>query len=138
MTLRVVLDANVLISAAIQRGPSYRIVQSWLAGQTFELVISDQVLAEVADVLARPRLAKRIAAAQAETYLRSIRITADVLTDPGPSERFTRDPDDDYLIALARQHNADFIVTGDKDLLQWAEQDPPAITPAAFETLITT
>ncbi len=28
---------------------------------------------------------------------------------------------------------ADFIVTGDKDLLEWEAQTPPAITPAAFE-----
>ena len=49
------------------------------------------------------------------------------------SEAATRDVDDDYLVALAREHSADFIVTGDKDLLEWEDQTPPAITPAAFE-----
>ena len=45
----------------------------------------------------------------------------------------TRDVDDDYLIALAREHDAVWIVTGDDDLLDWEEQLTPTIAPAAFE-----
>lgn len=41
------------------------------------------------------------------------------------------------LVALARAHDANFIVTGDKDLLEWEVQQPPVITPAAFETMLT-
>jgi|GEM_PF-3152274 len=41
----VVLDANVFVSAAIQRGASYRIVQSWLAGgASFEVVMCPALL----------------------------------------------------------------------------------------------
>ncbi len=43
---------------------------------------------------------------------------------------------DDYLIALAREHGVDYIVTGDKDLLEWSEQQPPVIAPAAVEDLL--
>ena len=46
----------------------------------------------------------------------------------------TRDPDDDYVIHLARAHSAEVIVSGDADLLEWVEQDPPVIRPAEFET----
>ena len=54
--MRGVLDANVLISAAISEGPSHRIVQGWLRDQTFELVICDRLLGEVRSVLTeRPR-----------------------------------------------------------------------------------
>jgi predicted nucleic acid-binding protein len=45
----------------------------------------------------------------------------------------TRDPDDDDLIHVARVHNADFIVSGDADLLEWQEQRPPVISPAEFD-----
>ena len=38
-----------------------------------------------------------------------------------------------YVIHLARQHGADFIVTGDADLLEWPGQDPPVMPPAGFE-----
>ena len=57
----------------------------------------------------------------------------DLLPDPDAIEAETHDIDDDYLVALAREHAADFIETGDKDLLEWEDQTPPAITPAAFE-----
>ncbi len=49
--MRVVLDANLLVSAAISEGPSHRIVQAWLQGQTFEVTICDQLLGEVRSVL---------------------------------------------------------------------------------------
>ena len=45
----------------------------------------------------------------------------------------TRDPGDDYVIYLARAHNAEVIVSGDADLLEWDAQDPPVIPPAEFE-----
>ena len=45
----------------------------------------------------------------------------------------TRDPNDDYVVHLARAHWGDFIVSGDADLLEWQEQNPPVIPPADFE-----
>lgn len=58
--MRVVLDANVLVSAALQAGPSYRIVSRWLDAGDLEVVICPEVLAEVEEVLGRPRLRKRV------------------------------------------------------------------------------
>lgn len=133
--MRVVLDANVLISAAISEGPSHRIVQGWLRDQTFELVTCDQLLGEVRSVLTeRPRLRKWISMEAAERYLGTLATIADVRPDPAPGPALTRDPDDDYVIHLARAHNAEVIVSGDADLLEWDEQDPPVIPPAEFET----
>lgn len=133
--MRVVLDANVLVSAAFSEGPSYRIVQGWLRDQTFELVICDRLLGEVRTVLTeRPRLQKWISLKAAELYVMTLATAADVLPDPAPGPALTRDPDDDYVIHLARAHNAGVIVSGDADLLEWDEQDPPVITPAEFET----
>ena len=40
------------------------------------------------------------------------------------------------MIYLARENGAEFIVTGDDDLLEWSEQDPPTISPGEFETRI--
>ena len=132
--MRVVLDANVLISAAIAQGPSHRIVQAWLRDETFELVICDRLLGEVRSVLTqRPRLRKWISLEGAEQYVRTLATLADVQPDPAPGPALTRDPDDDYVIHLARSHHADFVVSGDDDLLEWAEQEPPVIAPAEFE-----
>ena len=132
--MRVVLDANVLISAAISEGPSHRIMQGWLRDQTFELVICERLLGEVRSVLTeRPRLRTWISLEAAEMYVTTLATVADVQPDPAPGPALTRDPDDDYLIYLARAHKAAVIVSGDADLLQWDEQDPPVVTPAEFE-----
>jgi predicted nucleic acid-binding protein len=66
-------------------------------------------------------------------YVGTLATVADVQPDPAPGPAVTRDPDDDYVIHLARAHDADLVVSGDADLLEWDEQDPPVIPPAEFE-----
>lgn len=135
--MRVVLDANVLVSAAIRTGPSHRVVQAWLQGGTFELIICPELLAEVREVLTeRPRLRRWIDLEAAQSFIEAIAITADLVADPAPTSAITRDADDDYLVALARERQADYVVTGDKDLLEWDEQRPPVVSPAEFEELL--
>ncbi len=51
-----------------------------------------------------------------------------LLADPVDPARVLRDPDDDYLLALATSAGAEAIVTGDKDLLEHLDLQPPAIT----------
>ena len=135
--MRVVLDANVFVSGAIQKGPSFRIVQRWLAGADFEVIMCPELLAEITDVLTeRPRLRKWIDLTVAKDYITTISTLVDLVADPAPIDPATRDVDDDYLVALAREHSANFIVTGDKDLLEWEDQAPPVVTPAEFEDLL--
>jgi len=135
--VQIVIDANVFVSAAIARGPSHRVVQAVTLSEDHDAIVCPTLLEEVEDVLSRPRLLKRIGEDHARRYLNDLRITTTRVPDPIDTGTHTRDPDDDYLIALAREHNADYIVTGDKDLLEWLEQRPPAVTPATFETLLT-
>ena len=54
---------------------------------------------------------------------------ATVFEDPADIEAVLRDSDDDYLVALARQADAEAIVTGDRDLLDHTGLIPPAISP---------
>ena len=134
--MKVVLDANVLVSAVIAEGASHRLVSRWLDRAALDVVMCPALLAEVEDVLGRPRIQKRIDPELAGLYLATIQRIAQLVADPMSVAAHTRDADDDYLIALAREHGVDYIVTGDKDLLEWPEQHPPAITPAAFEALL--
>jgi putative PIN family toxin of toxin-antitoxin system len=135
--VRVVLDANVLVSAAIRTGASHRVVNAWRTEQAFELLVCPRLLEEVRAVLMRPRLRRWIEPASAEQYVEMIELLADLTADPEPiTEQITRDADDDYLVMLARTHDADYIVTGDKDLLEWAGQHPPVVSPSAFEELL--
>ncbi len=95
----VVLDANVFVSAAIQRGASHRIIQSWLTGTaSFEVVMCPALLAEIRDVLTtRPRLRKWISLETATLFADTIGTLIDLVDDPERIDTEARDPDDDYL-----------------------------------------
>lgn len=135
--MRAVLDSNVLISAAISLGAPHRIVQAWLEAETFELIISESLLEEVRAVLIeRDQMRRWISVDNARVYMERIGTTADVREDPQPGPTLTRDPDDDFVIYLARESRADVIVSGDGDLLEWPEQHPPVVAPARFEQML--
>ena len=132
--VRVVVDANVFVSAAIGSGSSTRLIDQWLSGRaSFEVIMCPRLIGEISDVLDRPRLRKRISAEDARGFVEVISILPNQVRDPSEIAVATRDADDDYLVALAREHDAKWIVTGDDDLLDWDEQQPPTISPAAFE-----
>jgi len=131
----VVIDANVFVSGAIQRGASHRIIESWLSGTAdFEVVMCPELLCEIREVLTtRPRLRKWISLETATLFVDMIGALVDLVDDPTEVQIETRDPNDDYLIALARANDAEVIISGDKDLLDWELQQPPVVTPAQFE-----
>ena len=117
--MRVVADANVFVSAALGRSPdapSVWIISAAIDGR-IELVTSPALLAEIAEVLSRPRLRKRVSAEDAQLFLADIAAQVVMFADPADPPRICRDPDDDYLVALAIVCDADALVTGDDDLL---------------------
>ena len=68
--VRVVIDANVFVSAAIGRGPSTRLIDQWMSGQaSFELIVCPRLIGEISDVLDRPRLRKRISEEDAREFV---------------------------------------------------------------------
>lgn len=135
--MKVVIDANVFISAAIQKGPSHRIIQEWLKNGSFEIIMCDQLLQEIYDVLIlRNRLRKWISIEHAHEFVEIISTLSDLVPDPIESPSVLRDNGDDYLIDLGRIHVVNFIVSGDKDLLEWVEQRPPVISPSQFARML--
>jgi putative PIN family toxin of toxin-antitoxin system len=129
--VRAVVDVNVLISGVLSaKGHSAEVLRASRDGQ-FELVVSELVLSELKRTLADPRLRKRIApekAAALTSWVRDHGTLAEDPTDPPPVG--SRDPDDDYLLALAIDRRA-YLVTGDQDLLVLSD-DLPILTPAQF------
>lgn len=94
------------------------------------LVVSPTLLAELDDVLARPRLASRLDSA-ALRRLRGALEAAPVIQEE-LVQPVSRDAKDDYLVALARSSGADFLISGDKDLTDLVGVLPPVMTPAAL------
>ncbi len=129
--MRAVLDPNVLISALLSpHGAPARILLSWLLGE-FELIVCPRLLDEVERALGYPKLRRRIDPEDTRRFVDLIAARAVSAPDPEdpPSVR-SRDPDDDYLIALAAQERA-VIVSGDGHLLN-LEGEIPVFTPASF------
>lgn len=131
--MRAVLDVNVLISGVLSaQGPSAEVLRAGRDGQ-FELVVSKMLLAELTRTLAYPKLRKRIAPEKAVAFTSWVREHARLAEDPASQPPVgSRDPDDDYLLALAISRRA-YLVTGDQDLLVLAS-DLPILTPAQFTT----
>lgn len=129
--IRAVVDPNILISAMIaQGGPPAEIVRAWSDG-AFEMVTSPRLIAELTEVLARPKFEPQAADGRAEAYVAAIVAGSIRLEDPDKPPRISSDPDDDYLLALATAAGADAIVSGDRHLLEL--ENPPVPVQRARE-----
>lgn len=61
--VRLVIERNAFVSAAIGRGPSTRLIDQWMSGRaSFELIVCPRLIGDISDVLDRPRLRRRIRA----------------------------------------------------------------------------
>jgi putative PIN family toxin of toxin-antitoxin system len=129
--VRAVVDVNVLISGILSaKGASAEILRASRDGQ-YELVLSELLLAELKRTLAYPKLRKRIAPEKGAAFAGWVRDHGSLAEDPASrSPVGSRDPDDDYLLALAINRRA-YLITGDKDLLVLSD-DLPILTPAQF------
>jgi len=129
---RAVLDTNVLVSALISPGGGSARLLLELRSGAFELILSPLLLAELREVLRRDKFRRYVSEAEADAYVALIRSEGVVRADPGPSlEPISPDPDDEYLIDLARDAGADALVTGDAHLLE-LRAIIPVMTPAEF------
>lgn len=108
-------------------GTPARVVEA-VADGAITAVVTQHLLDELVAVLIRPKFRRWISVADAIAFVESLGGHADLRDDPGPPKTKVRDPNDDYLVALAETADA-VIVTGDDDLLAAGIQ-PPAITPA--------
>lgn len=111
---RVVLDTNVLISAALSLHGKPRQVLDWGAEHGV-ILSSDETHKELVARLQRPKFEPYVDADERDTYIEwleaytySVEVEAHV--------QACRDPDDDKFLELALSGNADVIVSGDEDL----------------------
>ena len=128
--LRAVLDVGVIVSGVLTAGgPPGLILDRWRGGE-LDLVISPSLLAELERVLAYDKIRRRISAEEAKELAAELRHHAVVVDDPREVEPgLTRDPGDDYLVALARSAGADVLVSGDPHITGVPGLEPPALTP---------
>lgn len=128
--LRIVLDTNVLVSGlAYPASIPGRIVSVWRLGG-IHVVLSRYILDETAHVL--PRLARiQLNASEIRDLVDSLMFLADIVDPDSVQDPNLRDSTDQQVLGTLRAARADYLVTGDKDLLALAETYP-ILTPAAF------
>lgn len=131
-----ILDVNVLVSGALKGGPPSQLVDLWLLLTPLEVLVCPMLLDELNGVLLRPKFARWLDEPTARTYLASIAARATIVDDPVVIPGLTRDPKDDYLVALARESEADYLISGDADLLQLDDPHPPVLTPRQLLDLL--
>lgn len=135
--MRAVLDPNVLISAVISpAGAPREILTAWTQGR-FDLIVSPQLLGELREVLAKPKLRRWVSDPAAAEYVEGLTDAALLIDDPPAQPGLSPDPDDDYLITLARAAGADYLVSGDHHLTGLADPTPPVLTPREFRDRLT-
>ena len=137
--MRVVLDANVLLSAVISpRGTPAQILRLW-EGEHFELVISPPILAELERVIHYPRIQEKYSLSEEYVgqFLQSIGSGATVVDPAVELSVIEKDPSDDRYLECAVASEASYIVTGDGHLLDLEEYGGVAIlNPAEFLALV--
>ncbi|HLF96506.1 MAG TPA: putative toxin-antitoxin system toxin component, PIN family [Methylococcaceae bacterium] len=134
-TLRVVLDTNVLLSGlAYPASVPGKIMAAWRHGSV-EVLLSVYIVEELRRAL--PRLAHRhgLSAAEMGDLVDILSIQAEVIEPLPGVEPNLRDIDDQpvlgTLLAALTTSGADYLITGDKDLLALAERYP-IVTPGEF------
>ena len=110
---RVVVDTNVLVSALIKKGKPLELVQRLLDKHT--VVLSSQMLAELADVLSRDKFT--ITNAQIDLFISLLLRKSTVTSVSGNLKVILKDPDDNIVLLTAVNGKADYIISGDKHLL---------------------
>lgn len=114
--MRIVLDTNVVLSALLWRGTPHQLLTSIAQSPGIQLYSSHALLEELADVLTRPAISKRLALiGKSQREVLADYIEAIELAEPTSVPRVVSgDADDDQVIAAAVAARADLIVSGDR------------------------
>ena len=127
---KVVIDSNVLVSI-LKGNPNLSPLYTLFKEEGFKLVISAEILKELAVVLYRPHL--KIDPSDIKELFRLIKAKAIRIRLSDLSINACRDPKDNFILEIAAESKADFIVTGDKDLLTLKSfRGIPIIKPNEF------
>lgn len=129
MTPRVVLDTNVIVSGLGWRGAPAAILDAVGDGRLV-FVTSAPLLAELRRVLEYPKLAKVI---QGGAQLTDLVAASGIVVVPNRVLTVVSDDDDNRVLEAAIEGAANYIVSGDADLLDLGTfQGIPIITPGEF------
>jgi putative PIN family toxin of toxin-antitoxin system len=113
--LRVVLDTNVLVSAAISNGKSRELLRKGIENQ-FSIITSDLILNELETALRRPKF--KTSKDEIDRIILALTLSSEVIDVKSKFQAVKEDRKDDMIINTAFDGRVDIIVTGDRHLLE--------------------
>ena len=113
--MKIVLDCNIWISVLI--GHQAKLMQRILTDARFDVYVCEELLAEIRDVCLRPKIRCHVSEEEMEAFFRIIHAFCRKAEIGHEADFPIRDPKDLCLLSLSDSIGADFIVTGDADLL---------------------
>lgn len=138
--MRAILDTNVLISALLSHSGTMKDLIEHAARGHFQPVILEEVEKEFfRSIGSKPYLQLRTTPEEANAYFARLRAFSESVPRLlYPALSYSRDANDNFLVAHALMLDVDFLVTGDKDLLVLRHflERPRIVPPAAFLELL--
>lgn len=133
--IRAVLDTNQYVSMAIKAGGTAdRLLAAWRE-ERFVLLLSPPILEEIIRVLRYPRLRRliRLTVAELNGLIESLLLDAEMTPGRLAIHVISRDPSDNMFLTCAVEGRADYIVSGDQDLLTLESYEGiPIVTATEF------
>jgi len=112
--MKVVIDTNIWISYLL--GSLLQGMDEKILSKEIKVVVSDELLKEISEVSSRPKF-KNIFTAKRIKELFSLLDSYAIVVSPSQKVNVCRDGKDNFLLEVALEGEADYLVTGDEDLL---------------------
>lgn len=131
---RVVIDPNVFVSATITPSGALGPILTLIDDGVIVPVVTQHLVDEVVEVLGRPKLATYVKPGVSAAFEDQMRRLGEWHADIAEPLAVTRDPQDDYLVALALGASAEAITSGDDDLHAAVNLGVAVLTPRELLT----
>ena len=132
--IKVIFDTNIWISFLI--GKRLASIKEFISNGRIQIVLTEQLITEIELVTRRPKLQKYFHPESVEELLSLIQ-TIGKIYHIKPKHYLSRDAKDNFLLDLIEKSKANYLVTGDNDLLELRKfQTASILTPKEFEDVL--
>ena len=133
-SIKVIFDTNVWVSFLI--GKRLGIIREYISNEYIKIITTTQLIREIKIVTTRPKLKKYFPSESVNELIELLETISDKI-EISPKNFINRDPKDNFLLDLIEFSKADYLVTGDKDLLIHNPfKSAEIISPANFESIL--